>query len=189
MSIELTRKPASASSGGELTTGSQTIAGDKSFTGGDVAALQDPTLMSNELATKLGKFIYVDDGSTTYNSGNRPDITVANAGGDTLGAIQKADFIPYQIQNGNWRLKFHIRCSLVGSNTKTAPRFTVTSVRPSVTQGFHGFINQGTNTIYQTYAEAGVNPGEFQFVHSSTTNTEYLLWGDIELAYKPNWAY
>jgi uncharacterized delta-60 repeat protein len=61
----------------------------------------DPTALSDVEATRLGYKTYIS--GTAYNNGIKPTIT------STLdGASLNAEFIPYQAQNGSWRIKGNI---------------------------------------------------------------------------------
>lgn len=74
-------------------------------------ALQDsgfPTALTDAQATALGMKAYFH--GTTYNGGNAP--TVSGSGFSNLRSL----FIPYQMQDGTWRMRFNIR----GGNSNLA---------------------------------------------------------------------
>lgn len=135
--------------------------------------LEDPTGLSDELATKLGKKVYSH--GTTYNGGNAPTVS-------GVSSTQVADFIPYQMQDGSWRLKFNIVCAVTGSTGI----ITVNGVVYANTD------QQGlaAATDANAYAKAFTNPNTDDITwQAGNTTAEIRVSGDVALESKPTWAY
>lgn len=145
-----------------------------------------PTEMTKEEATKLGKYTYLGDG-TTYKDGIAATIT-----GGTLIASQ---LIPYQMQNGSWRLKFNISTSTISANWNT------TSDGYYINIYINGILFKNISTFYQAFTvnqhhlasgetHGYVNPNDNKLNIVGTINTEIIdLSGDVTLESKPDWAY
>ena len=151
--------------------------------------LPPPTLMNDSLATSLGHKTYTHTGS--YNGGNIPTL------GTDVGSISNAvtRLVPYQMQNGTWRLRYTISAVLTASAGQG--NLTINSVvgvaslnqaggahmGGAATDG-HGthFFQPGGNFTWFLPGAAS-NP-----VHTLTTGNP-IISGDVELSSKPNWAY
>jgi hypothetical protein len=139
------------------------------------------TSMGDVLATSLGYKRYVPGGS--YSGGGAPTISGTNW---TTGT--DSTFIPYQAQDGTWRLRFNIYGTIsVGATSLTLTVNGVTfqnltgtnngqpiAVRHGATAISLGQVNDNTSTIGLT-------------CNSSTT--EWGCSGDVALESKPTWAY
>lgn len=141
--------------------------------------LLDPTQMSNALATKLGHKTYAH--GTTYNGGIAPTVT------GSISSVTFSEFIPYQMQNGNWRLKFNIDVS-VPSSSRTDYTLTINGVvfkngtNPSVT-------SMTNSSVISIVGRANSNAATLTSFHSSATTDNYKFSGDVTLESKPTWAY
>ena len=156
---DLIRKPASSNNGGELTVEEYN----------NLQNLQNPTQMSDELATKLG--------FKQYTSGFT--VTGTNY---TLG---RAVLIPYQMQGGEWRLKFNI----FGTTSPTTDELTITisgiTFKSGVNQGVaSGGANLGAAIEFQI-AEGG--GGDIR-MNEAGNGGAWPVSGDVELESKPTWA-
>lgn len=141
----------------------------------------NPTQMSNALATQLGLKQYVH--GTTYNGGNAPTVT------GTSWTNIKSIFIPYQTQEGAWRLKFNVMGSITSSS------------RTAFTLSVNGVTFKNVSTFYQpisyfigggavaAVAYVDPNTSDIKFSHGSQSTTFYGASGDVELESKPTWAY
>jgi hypothetical protein len=138
-------------------------------------------------ATKLGLKTYSH--GTTYNGGNAPTVTLA-AGGGTLNTVNLADFIPYQVQDGSWRMKFNVDVTLSSTTRTTAGVFINGILIPTSAgdgQAISASSTSTTNAI--SYGLALQNSNGIYIQHSSVTSAKYCFSGDIKLASKPTWAY
>lgn len=145
-----------------------------------------PTTLDDIAATRLGFKSYAH--GTSYNGGNAPTITLS-AGGGTLSSVQVGEFIPYQMQDGSWRLKFNIATSL-SSTTRTNVTLAV--------NGITFLANAGNtpqhavscwNTVSGVDAAAVQNTNTIEANFSSTSINRCSFSGDVKLASKPTWAY
>ena len=138
-----------------------------------------PTSMTDAEATRLGLKVYVHGGS--YVSALAPTISVAN-----LSAVNHAAFIPYQMQDGSWRLKFNISISLSVGTTSLAATVAGVVFR-TVTAGLQVCTGVGYSGTSISTASA-VAPATLNN-NTASSSTGWGWAGDIELASKPTWAY
>lgn len=126
-------------------------------------------------ATRMGLKSYSH--GTTYNGGNAPTIS-----GLSGLAVQQSSFIPYQMQDGSWRLKFNIEMTFTSGTTVD---FSVNGLVFSANNAvvvYAGGANQGPR--------ASTNAGLGSFtVRYTTASTAAFISGDVSLASKPTWAY
>ena len=133
--------------------------------------------------TKLGLMSYSH--GTTYNGGIAPTVTLT-AGGGTLTSVTKAVFVPYQMADGSWRIKFNFRVVL-SSTARTTIGLSVNGITfPSLDQAISG-NNAGAAAV--TYAVASSSGSQLTMGFSSATTDTAIYSGDVELASKPTWAY
>lgn len=137
----------------------------------------DPTAMSNADATRLGLKEYVH--GTTYNGGNAPTIT-GQAG---FAADSDCVFIPYQMQSGDWRLKFNIR---FGQTSSTTADITIAGVTFLKLMAVQVSANNSSATTYVGRTTSGTGT---IVLRSGVADTQFSVSGDVELSSKPNWAY
>jgi len=135
-----------------------------------------PTSMTDAEATRLGFKRYVH--GTTYFNGIAPTIT-ATASGLSVGGNS---MIPYQMQDGTWRLKGNI-ATAYSSNTN-GDIFIAGITTPADNQPIA--INTQINTINNNYFGASGNQIVIRF---STGKTISEFSFDVALASKPTWAY
>lgn len=122
---------------------------------------------------------------TTYNGGNAPTLGSA-AGGFS---VTRAVFIPYQMQDGTWRLKGQL--SINYSSTSANTTLTVNGITSKTAGGIQPVNVQfadGTqaNVKYAYFGSPGTNTLDFRSVAAETSA---FLWFDIEIDAKPTWAY
>lgn len=174
---------ATDTSPGLVGTGAQTFAGAKTFNNG----LEFTTAsLSDAQATRLGLKQYLH--GTTYNGGIAPTVTL-NAGGGSLSGVQRAVFMPYQMQDGTWRLKFNVAVVLDAvSRTQVSIAVNgITSKNAAATQAICAF---GNNTsAYVALQGVDANTNILYWHGASTSATNFRFSGDIELDSKPTWAY
>lgn len=136
-------------------------------------------------ATRLGQKAYAH--GTTYNGGNAPTITL-DSGGGTLSSVNYSSFIPYQMQDGSWRMRFNVGVTL-SSAVRTQATIRVNGVTSIATyyQGVSGCSEITTATLQYAMFEGG--SGDIIVAHASATTSIYNYSGDVALASKPTWAY
>jgi hypothetical protein len=146
-----------------------------------------PTSMTDAEATRLGLKEYAHGGS--YVSGLAPTITLSGGGG-TLGTVWAAKFIPYQKQDGGWRVRFNLSCS-ISSIARTLVDLTVAGMTSKNISAFYQTFSStsltGAIPIIRTYIAP--NSGILHCEFSSATIDFILYSGDVELDLKPLWAY
>jgi len=134
-------------------------------------------------ATRMGlKTYYIGQ---TYNGGSGPGVS-ATGWSNSYGA-----FIPYQMQDGIWRLRINFTGSFTGqANTNatslTAIGFTVASTRQCIAINDQNIQNGRAATAS---FNGGSSTLQILFSANISINVEYAFSGDIELASKPSWAY
>lgn len=143
----------------------------------------DLTGLSNEAATRMGLKSYSH--GTTYNGGNAPTITLVSGGG-SLSSVTRSYFIPYQMMDGTWRLKFSVMLTL-SATARTSVAFAVNSVTMPGPQPLSATIQNGGGLldVYNGVTDSN----NFTVYGPSQTTQEYNWFGDIALSAKPNWAY
>lgn len=179
--------PATTTQAGTVTTVDQTFAGNKTFNGIVAAAgglVFTTASLSDVQATRLGLKQYLH--GTTYNGGLAPTVTCGQAGF----AVVRAVFVPYQVQDGSWRLRFNMSGTFT-SNTLTTFVYTVAGIASKAGtnnyQSVTALLLTGNATLYQSYI--GPNSNSFALYFSSSSQNGAMLSGDIELESKPTWAY
>ena len=143
-----------------------------------------PTSMTDAEATRLGLKTY-SHGTTYTGSPNSPTI-ILFVGGGTLTSVQQGDFIPYQTQDGNWRLKFSVSVAV----SSTARVEVVLRVAGVVSAAFVQTFAGSTNAqVAMTRLRNTASGGDINLEHPSTIIDNYYASGDIKLTSKPSWAY
>ena len=142
----------------------------------------EPTTMTDVTATKLGKKVYEHGGS--YNGGGAPTITLESGGG-TLSTVNASQFIPYQMQDGSWRMKFFMSFDL-SSTARTTIEIGVNDVvngAPGLHQPYEGY--RGADITYRRFNTSN----NFQMTFNSSSTTSFAMSGDVIIDAKPTWAY
>jgi len=155
--------------------------GLKFFTKGGVVVSQSPVGMSDQLATQLGLKQYLH--GTTYNGGSAPALSGPAGLTDVF-----SRFIPYQMQDGEWRLKFNIACVITAA---TQVDITVGGVTFANVPGATAYqaISASSDTSAQlNYGLATENTGLITIQYNLVQARVYAS-GDVALASKPTWAY
>lgn len=136
--------------------------------------------LDDATATRLGLKQYLH--GTTYNGGIAPTITLGGGGG-TLSSVDLSSFIPYQTQDGTWKLKVNIVVT-VSSAVRTLAALDVVGISVGTLQAIYGLSSTSPLT-----ATSYVSSNRFQIDHSSSTTTKYYFSGEVVLSSKPTWAY
>lgn len=144
------------------------------------------TSLDDVTATRLGLKQYLH--GTNYNGGNSPTIS-AGTNITSIGNIRRGVFIPYQCQDGAWRLKLNIVIDGSTASNAAVHEMAINGVTfKNATNLFQG-LSGGMDTAW---AYIAVKPftDDIQIGHTSpVTPTAYYISGDVELDTKPTWAY
>ena len=172
---------AGAAAAGIVSTTAQTFGGAKTFQDGLVFASSS---LSDSQATLMGLKQYLH--GTTYNSGIAPTVTSAQAGFSVVRAV----FVPYQMQDGAWRLRFNLVATFTSASISTIT-VSVNGITNKNVVNFSQAIStmfQGNNNIGRGFANE--NTSSFRAdLPSAITAAGLNFSGDVELNSKPTWAY
>ena len=128
--------------------------------------------LDNATATQLGLKQYLH--GTTYNGGVAPTVSATNA------TVQKARFIPYQLQDGTWRLRFNVFVSY--SPTTASGNININGIT------FDGSSSVAINGVSWGWAYADGGSGGVVWATNGASGN-VLVTGDAALTTKPTWAY
>lgn len=139
--------------------------------------------LDNSGITRNGQKQYLS--KELYNNALSPTITATATGWSTIRGV----FIPYQMVDGIWRLKFNF--SGTATNPVTAnTTFTINGVIFSTItfgQAISGFPALGTAAV--DFVACNSNSSTIDIFHANATVPGYIISGDVELNAKPTWAY
>ena len=142
--------------------------------------------LDDATATQLGLKQYLH--GTTYNAGIAPTVT-AGSGITSIGTVTRALFIPYQCQDGTWRMRFTIQINGATSTSSLGHQINVNGiVFKNVTnynQSISGYANTQWSDVVVLANSTTINIGH----SSAVTPATYGFAGDVELNAKPTWAY
>jgi len=155
------------------------------------AGLMPATLsnLDDVAATRMGLKQYRI--GTAYNGGNTPAIAI------TVGTLNQSEglLVPYQLQDGTWRLKFNFDISTTG----TFAFNSITVGLSGITSGNIGVLNYLAISVASgsggCYGSAGMSKNTTStnnliFITGvATVAGTWLFSGDVSLASKPTWAY
>jgi len=152
-------------------------------------ALQDsgfPTALTDSQATALGLKVYTN--GVAYNGGNTPATTGTNW------TTARGKYIPYQMQDGTWRLRLNITGVYSGaSSSNVANPLTISGITTIVEIQALAVNDQGCQArAAACSASVLASSGTIQLLFGASTNYntfQFIYSGDIELASKPTWAY
>lgn len=148
--------------------------------GTNAGTLPAVTNMSNALATQLGLKQYLH--GTSYNSGSAPTVSSGAAGFTVIRGV----FVPYQTQDGTWRLRFNIAATWTSNASIT---ISINAVTFKNVSNFYQTASGTPNTTgAYVYCVASPNTGDIAYV-SGAAQAGGALGGDVELNSKPTWAY
>jgi len=140
-----------------------------------------PIGMSDAQATALGRKQYTS--GVAYNGGISPTITGPNW------TTNRSVIIPYQMQDGAWRIRFNIAGTLSTPSSNIALAMNGTTFKSFGAPGRQA-IQATDNTSNQPAVNTFVMGGSstLQSVFAGNTS-EFEVFGDVELDSKPTWAY
>jgi len=142
--------------------------------------------LDDATATQLGLKQYLH--GTTYNGGIAPTVT-AGSGITTIGTVTRALFIPYQCQDGTWRMKFTIQINGATSTSSLGHQINVNGIVFKNVTNYNQVISGYANTQWSDVVVLS-NSTTINIGHSSAvTPATYGFAGDVELNAKPTWAY
>jgi hypothetical protein len=134
--------------------------------------------LDDATATRLGLKQYLH--GTTYNGGNAPTVAVTNL------STCRGTFVPYQMQDGTWRMRFNIGLLLSAGATSisaTVNGIAVNSSYPDF-QSVSAIGGSGNSYTFGTIASTNtISAG------TASASTQWAISGDVELDSKPTWAY
>jgi len=138
--------------------------------------------LDDATATRLGLKQYLH--GTTYNGGNAPTLTT----GFTSPVFVRGVFIPYQMQDGAWRLKFNVDVTHASGGSGT---FNIDGVTTKQTSGLNQAfaISLSTGSLDFISGTGFCATNSTFYVSGSSGQTEFIASGDVELDSKPTWAY
>jgi hypothetical protein len=142
--------------------------------------------LDDATATQLGLKQYLH--GTTYNGGIAPTVVIG-ANVTNIGTVNRAAFIPYQTQDGAWRLRMNITTSGSTSTSAITHQIGITGVVFKNITGFNQSL-AWANDAATSYTVVLINTNQVYIAHpSSIAPTGYNFSGDVELNAKPTWAY
>jgi hypothetical protein len=144
-----------------------------------------PTAMTDAVSTSLGLKQYV--AGTNYNSGISPTLSGTNW------TTTRGVFVPYQTQDGTWRLTFNFRGTRTTGSSIGSYTVTVNGVTFKNTSNFlQAFVFGATNLAADSnvgFGYANPNAATLTMAFSSNDPSSFFGSGDVELDSKPTWAY
>ena len=135
------------------------------------------TELDNVTATRLGLKQYLH--GTNYNGGNAPTVS-----GATVSSVSYGTFIPYQLHDATWRMKFNIELTSTASSNIQPSINGVTTVAYKQAISTHSDLGVSATLCY-----ALASSSQIRMTHSTATSSITCFSGDIALASKPTWAY
>jgi hypothetical protein len=142
-----------------------------------------PTSMTDAEATRLGLKSYSH--GTTYKDGIAPTVTAAVGSFSVL----LANFIPYQIQSGAWRLRFNVTGTFSGTSASTIARVNIVGVLFSAVTAQNISVQINGISLAGGRVDANNNNLRGDLLSSQTYDTLAQYSGDVLLDSKPTWAY
>lgn len=144
----------------------------------------NPTALDDVSATRFGLKQYVHGFSGGYKDGLAPTVSYIAGGGTAT--INRCVFVPYQMSDGIWRIKFNIDVSLSAA-TRTAVTVQINGITAATaTQAVVGFL---TGSVVPPRSVLGSASNQISCDFASNIVDSIRLSGDVELASKPTWAY
>jgi hypothetical protein len=133
---------------------------------------------------------YLHGGS--YNGGNAPTITLSSTApaGGVLAAVVRSIFIPYQMNDGTWRVKFNTVIGMSSPSARTNLTFAVAGLTfKSLSTWSQAITATELSSVVACQAFVDQGSNNFEINHVSTSAANYVFYGDVELDSKPTWAY
>lgn len=134
-----------------------------------------PSTMDDATATRIGLKVYTH--TTAYNGGNAPTITATSAGLNSV----SSRFMPYQVQDGSWRLRFTVDYNF-SPGTTNADLF-ISGLTPVGSDQSIAVSSDNASMVYGRMIGGSIVSKSVGGV------TGYHASGDIALGAKPSWAY
>lgn len=140
---------------------------------------ETPKTMGRAHATSFGHMTYHHD--SEYKDSKKLTVSV-----DTGGPAQiiGSEIIPYQMNDGSWRLRFNINLQLKTASPSVGIKMTGITYKESHSQ------TVTVNTSHTTWSTGRTVQGSDRF--DNYAGSAQIYWnvsGDIELESKPTWAW
>jgi hypothetical protein len=129
-----------------------------------------PTNLTDSDATKLGY--------KSYASGDGSGLVITGSGL----TLTYSELIPYQMQNGDWRIRFNIRGSW-GASTD----YTITVSGVNFSGGFQAGAFGNLTAASDSYCVTQ-NGGQIRYL-SGASQSAGCYSGDVQVNEKPTWAF
>ena len=149
---------------------------------------------TNTLGIRNGNQIIAYSGATKetrWLSVTDPTHITLTGTGITTSAITRAVVKAYADSLGNWHLRFNIHLTKAsGSGARTTATVTFASTYAVVFKNTTNFYQTVTATTgnYSCMAYANYNAGTIVLNHTSADESDYDVFGDVELNAEPTWA-
>lgn len=145
-----------------------------------VKRVTNPLVLTDAEATRQGLKQYSH--GTTYNGGIAPTVTPT-----TASSLVNGRFVPYQMQDGSWRMRLNI--TLTFNSPSTTGEVTINGVTfPAYNQAGGGSQTPGGGSdVAAVFTHGTADSGLYCFLVSSRNGVS--MSGDFALAAKPTWAY
>jgi hypothetical protein len=156
----------------------QATAGTWATAPSEISTIKQPTnatAMDDAEATRNGRKIYVH--GTTYNNGAAPTLS----GPPAVFVVTSSAFIPYQMQDGSWRLKFNFE---ITHGSATVIDTTINGVTFSADTPVEGYAGATNETRKKA---TGGSSSLILRAAAAATGSQWA--GDVPLSSKPTWAY
>lgn len=153
--------------------------------------IEDPTQMSDELASKLGHKRYFSDiasggNDIQYANGNRARLT---DGTGTISSVPRGYLIPKQMKDGAWVVSG--RYAIILSAGVTTFRFHIAGITFKNVANFNQAVtvsgSGGTRNAQRSFCQ--VNDDSIQITFTSAEDVYFIDIHEAELEAKPNFVY
>jgi hypothetical protein len=138
------------------------------------------TNLDNATATRLGLKQYLH--GTAYNGGVAP--TVGGSGVTPL----RGSFVPYQTQDGTWRMRFNISVTHSGMTGGSSYSISINGATFIATYNQAFTAISGAAAPYTCSGNTATDSSNLT-IYPATNATFAQMSGDVELKSKPTWAY
>lgn len=148
----------------------------------DINTLENPSLMSDSLATRLGHMTYVHDGS--YSGGAGPSMTLSSG---SLSSITST-FVPYETKEG-WRIRMNINSTASGVSSGTTFDLQINGLVFPAPYPVTIWDALNVPPYNGSSAQTSTSTNIIRIYHASGTPIRVRLSADLPLSQKPTWAY
>jgi hypothetical protein len=135
-----------------------------------------------------GPYLQLPENNPTVKKqylGDGTDFTVTSSPAVTV--LNRAVAIPYQTNDGTWRLRFNIVYQ-VSTASRTSLTMTISGVVFKNSTASPQYVSCSNQASPVTSSETVINTGNVFVFHNTANTAKYLFYGDVELESKPTWA-